>query len=64
VARRGRKPLDPTDPTVSLCLRMPSKQFDALDRLARQYRISLPETARRLLRRELRQMDRPDDKRS
>ena len=64
MARRGRKPLDPNDPTVSLCLRMPSKQYDALDRLARQYRLSTPELTRRLLRRELRQMDRPDDKRS
>lgn len=61
MARRGRRPLDPNDLTVSLCLRLPSKQFDALDRLARQYRLTTPELTRRLLRRELRQVARPDD---
>jgi hypothetical protein len=47
---RGRPPLDPTDPSVSVSVQLPSKTFDQLDRRARLARCSMPELMRRLLR--------------
>ena len=49
-ARRGRPPIDPTDPSVGLNIRLPSKDYDRLYALAREQRVGVPELARRGLR--------------
>jgi hypothetical protein len=49
--KRGRRPLDPRDPSVSLTVRLPSRQFDALCRRALQAQTSVPAEVRRVLRR-------------
>lgn len=46
----GRPPLDDDDPSEKLCLRLPSKQFDALDREAKIARVSAQDIIRRALR--------------
>lgn len=48
--RKGRPTLDPHDTSASVCLVLPSKQFDQLDAEARRERVSLPELIRRRLR--------------
>ena len=43
---RGRPPIDPTDRSVSLTVRLPSKQYDALVRRALDARRSVAAQAR------------------
>jgi hypothetical protein len=54
MSRRGRPPLDAEDPdgSVSVNLRLPSRQYDALHAEARQQRVSVPELIRRRAHRE------------
>jgi len=47
--RTGRPPLDPGDPSVRVCLSIPSKRYDALYRTAAVGRVSVPELIRRTL---------------
>jgi hypothetical protein len=47
--RRGRPPLDRDDPSVSISVRVPSKQYDALCARAGQKGLTLPEMIRRAL---------------
>ena len=47
--RTGRPPLDPHDPTVELCISLPSKRYDDLYRRAGMARVTVPELVRRLL---------------
>lgn len=47
--RPGRPPLDDHDPSVSVTVRMPGKQFDAIDARAREARLSLAAYIRQLL---------------
>jgi hypothetical protein len=47
--RGGRPPLDPTDRSVSLTLRVPSKQYDRLCADAQRERCTVPELVRRSL---------------
>ena len=54
----GRPPLDPDDPSVPVCLKHPSRQYDEAYHRAQRDRISVPEVIRRALDRELRQEDR------
>ena len=44
---RGRPRLDPTDRSVSVCFKMPARQFDALCRDALRQAVSVPELIRR-----------------
>lgn len=46
----GRPPLDPTDRSVSVSLRLPTRAFDQLCHRAAQERVSVPELLRRALR--------------
>ena len=57
VARPGRRPLDPHDPAVSMTVRVPSKEYDALGQLAAQQRVSLSTLARVAFRRLLKAAD-------
>ena len=47
--RMGRPPLDPTSPSVELCVTIPSKQYDALYTKAKAEHVSIPEIIRRVL---------------
>jgi hypothetical protein len=47
--RRGRPPLDPDGPSVSVHLRLLSKDYDALFARAREQRVTVPQTIRRVL---------------
>jgi hypothetical protein len=47
--RPGRPPLDPADPSVAMCLRLPAKRYDDLYARARTERVSVPELIRRIL---------------
>ena len=47
--RNGRPPLDPADPSVSICVRVPSKRYDALQKQAAGNRVSVPELLRRAI---------------
>ena len=51
--RRGRPPLDTTDPSTTVCLALPSKRYDALYRQAAAERVSVPELIRRGLDRRI-----------
>jgi len=55
MSRRGRPPLDRTDPSVRVCVTVPSRRYDALDRDAGAARVSIPELIRRSLERDARQ---------
>ena len=44
--RPGRPALDPSDPSVRVCVRIPSKQYDALYKTAGAGRVSVPELFR------------------
>jgi hypothetical protein len=48
----GPSALHPTDPSVPVQLQLPSRQYDALDALARRQHTSVQEVIRRELRRE------------
>jgi hypothetical protein len=43
---RGRPPLDPHDPSVDVHVRVPSRQYDALYRRARDARLTVAEYLR------------------
>jgi len=47
--RPGRPPLDRADPSVQVCVSVPSQQYDSLYRSARDARVSVPEVIRRSL---------------
>jgi len=49
--RPGRPPLDRTDPSVPICVKVPAREFDRLCDRARQARVSVPEVVRRELSR-------------
>jgi len=45
-ARIGRPPLDASDPSVRVCVRVPSKHYDQLYTKAGASRVSVPELIR------------------
>ena len=45
--RNGRPPLDVSDPSVSICVKMPAKKYDLLLKQAAGSRVSVPELLRR-----------------
>jgi hypothetical protein len=49
--RPGRKPLDPTDPSVHVCVSLPSRQVDQLRLRAHAEHLTVPALVRRLLHR-------------
>jgi len=46
---RGRKPLDAADPSVGICVKVPSREYAALLRRAAALRRTVPEHIRRTL---------------
>jgi hypothetical protein len=50
--RNGRPPLDPNDPSVRVCVAVPSKRYAAMARTAAIGRVSVPELFRRALDRQ------------
>lgn len=52
----GRPPVDDDDPSEQICLKLPSRQFDALDREAKIERVSVQD----IIRRELERKQRPE----
>ena len=48
--RRGRPPVDPTDTSKSVSVKVPSKEYDELYRRAHRAGVSVPEIVRRDLR--------------
>ena len=50
---RGRPPLDPDDPSVSLQFKLPGKEYDAVYKAASAHRVSIAEFMRNVVRREL-----------
>jgi Arc/MetJ-type ribon-helix-helix transcriptional regulator len=55
--RRGRPPIDPDDPSVTLNVRLPSHQFDQLCHRAHAGRRGVSEVVRALVKSWLRQDD-------
>jgi len=55
MSRRGRPPLDRSDSSVRVCVTVPSRRYDALDRDAGVARVSIPELIRRSLERDARE---------
>lgn len=51
--RRGRPRLDPEDVSIRLALRMPTKQYDRVYRVARQQRMTLSQFVRAAVRDEV-----------
>ena len=49
--RRGRPPLDPTDPSTRVCIAIPGRRYDALYARASDARLTVPELIRRELSR-------------
>jgi hypothetical protein len=47
--RIGRPPLDDHDPSVTVCVSVPSRAYDALYQRARDQRVSVPDLIRRSL---------------
>jgi hypothetical protein len=47
VHRSGRPPLDRRDPSVPICVKVPSRQYDRLYQRAQRARVSIPEVVRR-----------------
>jgi hypothetical protein len=47
--KAGRKPLDAADPSVGICVKVPSKEYAALLRRAAARRRTVPEHIRRVL---------------
>jgi len=47
--RPGRPALDPDDPSVAVCLNLPSKAYDVLYTAAAGARVTVPELIRRSL---------------
>ena len=48
--RPGRRPLDPADPSVQICVRVPTKRYDQLYQTATGARVTVPELIRQSLR--------------
>jgi hypothetical protein len=48
--RCGRKPLDPTDPSVHVSISFPSKRVDVFRERAHRAGVTVPELIRRMLR--------------
>ena len=62
IARRtGRPPLDRTDPSVGLSVKMPSREFDRVYQEARERGLSLSAFTRRILAQHARDDDEADD---
>ena len=61
MARRGRPPLNPADPSTSVHLRLTGGQYDRLYQQARQQRVSVTALIRKSLDHWLRKADRADD---
>jgi hypothetical protein len=55
--RPGRPPLDPSDPSVAICLKLPGQRYDALYAAAQRARVSVPE----VIRRQISKLDRITD---
>jgi hypothetical protein len=55
--KKGRPPLDRTDASVQVTLKMPSRQYDDAYQRASAARVSVPE----ILRRDLRRASEQDD---
>ena len=53
----GHPPLDDDDPSAQICLKLPGKQFDALDREAKIARVSVQELIRRDLEKTRRRVE-------
>jgi hypothetical protein len=53
IRRPGRPPLDEADPSVEMCLTIPSKRYDDLYARARAERVTVPEVIRRVLTQQL-----------
>lgn len=51
MSRRGRPPLDPTDRSVDVHLRIPARQYDALFERARRSRVEVNDQIRHELHR-------------
>ena len=49
--RPGRPPLDPTDPSVPVHVRLPSRKYDELYARAQRERLSVPAFIRQLIER-------------
>jgi len=47
--RPGRRPLDPRDPSVQICVSVPSKRYDQLYQTAAGARMTVPELIRQSL---------------
>jgi len=47
--RNGRPPLDASDPSVGVCVKIPQKRYDALYKQATGSRVSVPELFRRAI---------------
>jgi len=47
--RPGQRPLDPTDPSVQICVSVPSKRYDELYQTAARARMTVPELIRHSL---------------
>ena len=48
--RPGRPRLDPSDPSVRVCLSMPAKHYDQLYRQAAGARVTVPELIRQAIK--------------
>jgi hypothetical protein len=57
----GRPPLDPTDPSTTVHVRLPSRAYDSLYALAQQHRVSVPAVIRELIARAPRRDDDGDE---
>jgi len=55
--RNGRPPLDPHDPSTTVHLRLPSREYDTLYALAQRAHTSVPEIIRRKIARDQRDDD-------
>lgn len=49
MAASGRPPLNRNDPSVPICVKVPSRDYDRLCDRARQARVTVPEVVRRSL---------------
>jgi len=49
--KRGRRPLDDEDPSVTVAFRLPSKQFDRTQQQAAQARLSMADWLRQVVTR-------------
>ena len=57
--RRGRPPLDPTDPSTKITVALPKRAYDATDRVAKHTNESMAAVIRRGLEKLLDETGRP-----